>query len=711
MAPGASGGYPARDGGASLPVANLSASDRWRALGGSEGAPRQLAEGCRWLGGTENVEIHGGLIREGTENSEAGKITDLNLHFKFVQQLSGLDTIAPNLRSLDLSANNIRVITGLEGMTKLRELKLYSCQISRIQNMEHCVSLMALHLEDNHIGAIEGLDSCRCLEYLNMESNRLQKIGKGLARLTRLKELHLSRNQLVSLDGVAGLASLEVCTLDENRLCKITAEQVKGLGKLDELKIANNQLESLSFLAAGLQKPYPSLPSLVQLDVSGNKLSAASLQHLQPLQQLSELNLAGNQIEEIQPCFVSLFPSLEILDLGGNLLHRGAEDLTQLKEIASLRELMIQGNPFMSQAQPGEISEALAILPDLEFVDDQPCEKKQEAEVLAINEGDEDRDTFPLTLPKGIGQDQKRPESSAGSRPTTAGSQRPGTAQKMSEAGVKDPLMHMKPKLSNKRYASEEQVMQWEKQTINGLLAVQKQIDKTSHHIDADLQDMTKFLHKADKCLQREKELAAQRPSSPDAAGRPESADETQLPTLRSAPVAREEAVSHRDSRARLRLEGALERGREDGEDDDVIEDPLLEDGSLPASPPISPSRMSPAAAAAAACDEEISEEEPLIEALPVPSSPEPADEVEEELHGDGGLALGPRAARAQAAAAAALTRDASPPELRVEARAKDRGSLMQRPSSRESRGKVGVQPSQGPRRPPAAPVRSSPKR
>merc|ERR1719247_2567756 len=188
----------------------------------------------------------------------------------------------------------------------------------------------------------------------------------------------------------------------------------------------------------------------------------------------------------------------------------------------------------------------------------------------------------------------------------------------------------MKPKLSNKRYASEEQVMQWEKQTINGLLAVKKQIDKTSHHIDSDLQDMTKFLHKADKCLQREKELAAQRPSSPDAAGRPESADETQLPTLRSAPVAREEAVSHRDSRARLRLEGALERGREDGEDDDVNEDPLLEEGSLPASPPISPSRMSPAAAAAAACDEEISEDEPLIEALPVASSPEPAEEVEE---------------------------------------------------------------------------------
>jgi len=493
-------------------------------------------------------------------------------------------------------------------------------------------------------------------------------------------------------------------------LCQVTSEQVKGLGKLDELRIAGNQLQSLSFLVAGVNRQHPSLPSLVQLDASGNRLCAASLRNLQPLAQLSELNLAGNQIEEIESCVGSSFPSLEILDLAGNLLHRGAEDMTHLKELTSLRELMVQGNPFMSQSEP-ETQQALAILDCLEFLDDQRVEKADP--LAAVTEGGED--TFPLTLARGVssGQpEQKRPDSATGSRPGTASSQRPGTAQKMSEAGVKDPLMHSKPKLSSKKYATEEQVVHWEQQTMNGLLAVQKQIDKTTRSIDADMQNMSKFLNKADKCLEREKELAAKRPDSPDEAGRSE------LPTLRSATIARanstlaEEApVSHRDSRVQIRLREAVERGREDGEYSDGSDDPLAEAGNLPLSPVASsPSRLSPSAAAAAACDEEISEDEPVIEGSPAASSPEPAEEVEEEeLNSDEAPAkpsgLGMRASRALAAATASVAADASPPELRVEARSKDRGGLAKRPSSRESRGRVGGQPSQA-RRPPAAPVR-----
>jgi hypothetical protein len=728
-----SGGYPV----------NLSASDRWRALGGSEGAPKQLEAGCRWVGGPERVEIDNALIRQCTENSEAGKVTDLNFHFKFVQQISGLDQLTPNLRNLDLSTNNIRMIEGLAGATKLRELKLYSCQICRIKNLEHCPSLMALHLEDNHISAIEGLDTLRSLEYLNMDSNRIQKLGKGLARLTRLRELHLCRNQLTSLDGLAGLSALETCTVDHNRLCQVTAEQVKGLVKLDELRMSGNQLESLGFLAAGATRSQPSLPSLVQLDASNNRLRAASLRDLPPLPQLAELNLAGNQIEEIEPGFVSSFPSLEILDLVGNLLSKGTEDLAHLKEIASLRELLIQGNPFLSESEPVEVQKALSVLDGLEFLDDKPLERKPEVQTLSLEGGDQDTQTFELTLARGEASPQPemstRPTSALGSRPGTSGS-RPGTAQKMSEAGVKDPLMHMKAKLSDKRFASEEQVMQWERQTLSSLQAVQRQIDKTSHHIDADLRDMNKFLVKADNVLKREKELNGKRPSAPGNSG------DSEVPTLRSATVAHanaalagENLAAHRDSRVKFRLKAAVERGREEDDEDDVEDDPPPDlPNSLPCSPLSSPSRLSPVAAAAAvsaACDEEI-EEDPLAEPSPACSSPEP-EEVEEELQtaeveqesvGPTFSGLGPRAARAMAAATATVTaeskspKDTERPTLRVDTRARDRGSLMRpvldsqaRASSRDSRGRPGSQgktagtPSQESRtRPPAQPVRTS---
>lgn len=749
--PKSSGGYPSAGVvvANALPVANLSASERWRSLGGSEGAPRQLEDGCRWVGGCEKNEIDSKLIQQCTENSEAGKVTDLNFHFKFVQEIGGLDNFASNLRSLDLSTNNIRIMEGLGGMPKLRELKLYSCQLSRIQNLGECVGLMSLHLEDNHIGAIEGLDTLRGLEYLNMSSNRVQKIGNGLARLTKLRELHLSRNLLSSLDGLGSLVALETCSLDNNKLCQITAEQVKGLGKLDEFRIAGNQLQSLSFLAAGATKTQPSLPSLSQLDASCNRLSAASLRHLPPLSQLGELNLSGNQIEEIEPCFVSACPTLEILDLGGNLLRRGVEDLANLKEIASLRELLIQGNPFISQAEPEIVQKALTDLSCLDYLDDKPIEKVDP--LKALEEGGEDTTTFPLTNTNVQQEMKPRPGSAIGSRPGTANSQRPGTAQKMTEAGVKDPLMHTKPKLSDKRYANEEQVVQWERQTLSGLAAVQKQLNKTCFHIDADLEDMSKFLSKADRVLEREKELCAQRPMSPDAVAG------SGLPTLRSATVdranaalaedaenlqpSRESRVKFPEGRRCRGLRQEVEKGRggaEDGDDDESF----LEDAP---SPMVSPSRLTAAAAAAAACDEEISEDEPVMEASPACSSPEPAEEVDEELlHGDASEAggaqslsfLGPRAARAAAAAAAVVAAGApvdarspgghEPPALRVDARAKDRGAprtvkpvlagsgrpgSQGRPSSRGSQGSQrgsqarGSQPTQGQRvRPPAVP-------
>merc|ERR1719498_292041 len=113
-----------------------------------------------------------------------------------------------------------------------------------------------------------------------------------------------------------------------------------------------------------------------------------------------------------------------------------------LKEVTSLRELLIQGNPFLSQSEPEEVQQALSALECLEFLDDKPLEQKTEANVLSLEGGADDTDTFQTRVDGQEGT-KSRPTSAIGSRPGTANS-RPGTAQKMSEAGVRDPLMHMK---------------------------------------------------------------------------------------------------------------------------------------------------------------------------------------------------------------------------------------------------------------------------
>jgi len=188
----------------------------------------------------------------------------------------------------------------------------------------------------------------------------------------------------------------------------------------------------------------------------------------------------------------------------------------------------------------------------------------------------------------------------------------------MNEAGIKDPMMFAVPKLQNKRFASEEQVTHWEKNTLSSLLAVQKQMEKTNHHMDNDLRNMDKFLVKADNLLKKKKELDSKRQVFDDF-------DESEVPDARSATVDRANAAlaeelteNRRDSRVKFRLREAVQQGRGDEEDDDDLENDsppnLPEDGSLPPSPLASPSRLlSPSAAAAAACDEEIEEDDPPL--------------------------------------------------------------------------------------------------
>lgn len=532
----------------------LSHTARHIALGGAAGAPRQLAEGCRWIGG-QAAEIDSHLIRKCTEGTEAGKIQGLNFHFTFIQVIAGLDQVAGNLRSLDLSSNNIREIEGLEGMKQLRELRLYGCQISRIQNLDACPSLAALHLEDNHIASIEGLDSLRGLEYLNLDSNRIQSVSRGLARLTKLKELHLSSNRIASVEGLAGLGSLELLSLDHNQIRTIDREHLKGLGKVDELHLAGNQLCSLAFLAAsasisGMQP----LPSLSSLDVSCNQITSETLRGLPPLSQLTDLNLADNQITELPSGIATSWPSIELLDLSKNQLEKPSQ-LEQLKPLVALRELLLEGNPLNSAEDAGELPKVLAALADLEYVDD----KKVLAllpppELPAL--GDEPESSLFLLTSSKIAPSGSEPTTSAstaagGSRPGTGGSRpstsssRPSTTQSLKDAGVRDPLMHMRMKQGEKRFASEEQALQWEKQTMSGLAAVEKQILKTTQMSDNELQRMEKYLQKAQKLFQRQRELQANGYPCPSV---PEEPDEDDLPNspARASRRLREACTSHR---------------------------------------------------------------------------------------------------------------------------------------------------------------------
>jgi len=79
-----------------------------------------------------------------------------------------------NLEWLDLSFNNIRAVTGLDSLTKLKDLSLYNNSIDSINGLDSCTALHCLSVGNNSISSLENLMYLRKfknLRMLNLEGN------------------------------------------------------------------------------------------------------------------------------------------------------------------------------------------------------------------------------------------------------------------------------------------------------------------------------------------------------------------------------------------------------------------------------------------------------------------------------------------------------------------------------------------------------------
>jgi len=338
------------------------------------------------------------------------------------------------------------------------------------------------------------------------------------------------------------LCSLEVLAASHNWIQNVAVEHIKMLSKLDELSLRGNQLESLNFLRAS---PQP-LPLLGTLDVSSNKLTRKGLEGMPKLLQMVELNLAGNCIADFCPATVASWHSIEILDLSENQLS----DVTlirHLKPLSSLRELSLLGNPM--SAEPEEINKIAAELEGLELLD-------KRAAPLPVTDPvapEEDTKTFSMTR---TGLAGFRP--STGSRPGSSASSRLSTAQSLKD-GTGEPLMYSRMKMSEKRFATLDQAMLWEKQTLSGLAAIGRQIQKTSEMAVEELEKMDQCVLRAQKQMKHHREMKA-RGCPVDLEEVPENGGEVEPPS---------------PSRAGHRLREAMEVSRAGCEDDEQETDSI----------------------------------------------------------------------------------------------------------------------------------------
>eukprot|EP01033_Poteriospumella_lacustris_P016237 gene16237-11621_t len=185
----------------------------------------------------------------------------------------------------------------------------------------------------------------------------LDLIGQDIANLrqvdwnqaTRYNSINLHFNRLTNLRGLPPLTNIV------------------------ELNLSSNHFKS-----CGLPE-LSSLPNLMTLDLSGNKI--ASLRHLPYLPTLRNLSVAFNFITSLEHAHESV-PNLEQLDVRGNQIARSV-DLDALAELGQLRVLFIGGpqqNPVCSRIP--NMTRLFQICESLQLVDEKTASEWRTIQLL-----------------------------------------------------------------------------------------------------------------------------------------------------------------------------------------------------------------------------------------------------------------------------------------------------------------------------------------
>ncbi|MDR1563560.1 MAG: leucine-rich repeat domain-containing protein [Oscillospiraceae bacterium] len=270
----------------------------------------------------EGVDTNGdGKI---TQGELAGKTTSLNLSFKNISNIEGLQ-YAVNLEAFDFYNNQISDISPLANLTSLTYLSLRYNQISDISPLVGLTSLEHLNLCDNQISDISPLANLTNLTWLRLDDNQISDIGI-IANLTKLTDLSLDTNKISDTNPLANLTNLTSLALGYNQISDISP--LANLTNLTLLWLHDNQISDISLLA--------NLTSLTDISLSSNQISDIS--PLANLTNLTWLRLGDNQISDISS--LANLTSLTWLVLNDNRIR----DISSLANLTSLTDLSLNSN-------------------------------------------------------------------------------------------------------------------------------------------------------------------------------------------------------------------------------------------------------------------------------------------------------------------------------------------------------------------------------
>jgi len=318
-----------------------------------------------------------------------GSLEYLDLSRNLIQEIQpGTFLGMASLKGLDFSVNVVRKVEddAFEGLRALeyldlsdnKVLSLPAVALSRLPNLKR------LKIDYNRIGALsyEILRSVKGLEELSLAYNLIREIPEGTFQdLNDLKILNLFGNKIaeVSQETFLGVEdSLEYMDLGFNIIKDVRRISYPRLRYLNleknlitDISGVFNLLNSLQVLNLGRNTiseitpdAFRDMTNLLQVDLSRN-----AIQRLQPgvfeNAYLTQVNMSGNQLEEIQEESFSNLEILEVVDLSNNKISsikNGA-----FNRIPHLKTLHLQGNLLTSYK--GDVYSGMGNDTELEYLD------------------------------------------------------------------------------------------------------------------------------------------------------------------------------------------------------------------------------------------------------------------------------------------------------------------------------------------------------
>jgi len=241
------------------------------------------------------------------------------------------------LRVFRAAHNHIYGLDDLNGIASLRVLDLSANSLLSLSYLT-LTDLTSLDVSANQLYDLRGIEPLKRLETLNLAGNQIYRIA-GLSGMTALKSLELAGNRIADISVLAELTALhDLKRLDLSHNKIYTTRGLEAFTKLTDLELWDNSIEDLHSLRG--------LTSLDHLSLSYNNITDVS--DLTTLTHLTYLDLGQNRITDVRP-LATLTNLRYLLNLGDNSIT----DASPLKALAKQSfRLVLTGNPLIDQTCP-----------------------------------------------------------------------------------------------------------------------------------------------------------------------------------------------------------------------------------------------------------------------------------------------------------------------------------------------------------------------